>query len=158
MPILGVIAVAAGLGFVAYSLFSPYRVVIGFSKGVPYPLTVRKVGKLQNGDDAWLMPAAADAFEQMRDAAAAEGVTLYIASAFRSWDEQAVLKVKNIINGPQTAAPGYSNHQQGTTVDLDVGGWSGRVYLWLTQNAQRFGFRRTVASEPWHWEFVSANA
>jgi len=27
------------------------------------------------------------------------------------------------------------------------------VLRWLERNARRFGFRRTVPTEPWHWEW-----
>jgi hypothetical protein len=44
------------------------------------------------------------------------------------------------------AAPGYSNHQSGRALDLTVSSW-------LANNAARFGFKRTVPSEAWHYEF-----
>ena len=28
------------------------------------------------------------------------------------------------------------------------------VFRWLERHARRFGFRRTVRGEPWHWEYV----
>ena len=72
--------------------------------------------------------------------------------------------------GPNTAPPGYSNHQNGVALDLDVGsskfnysgtyngkaGWTNRktkIYEWLSKNAKTYGFVRTVRSEPWHWEY-----
>jgi LAS superfamily LD-carboxypeptidase LdcB len=29
------------------------------------------------------------------------------------------------------------------------------VLEWPDDNARRFGFRRTVRAEPWHWEYVA---
>jgi hypothetical protein len=49
------------------------------------------------------------------------------------------------------AEPGYSNHQSGEALDLNTA--ASGVYSWLVNNASRYGFYRTVPSEPWHWEF-----
>lgn len=156
----GVVIALLGAGVIGYALFSPYRVVVGFRKGRPYALTVRSVGHLTNGDRAWLELRTADAFEGLKRASYAAGVDLRISSAFRSWEEQAAMKAKRLIfGGPVTADPGYSNHQQGTTVDLDVNGSDGgRVRVFLDQNATSYGFYRTVPSENWHYEFTAANA
>jgi len=75
--------------------------------------------------------------------------------------------------GP-AAWPGTSNHESGLAVDinftkssLENGYWVnkskqdhpgkgfGVVYDWLESNAYKYGFRRTVESESWHWEFRS---
>ena len=32
------------------------------------------------------------------------------------------------------------------------------IYVWLSKNATRFGFLRTVSSEPWHWEYLPDKA
>lgn len=98
----------------------------------------------------------ASRFEAMRAAAVEAGVKLKLNSAFRSYAEQVRLYLKSFMPGEPTAAkPGFSNHQSGRAVDIAVGGTSSPVYLWLANNASKFGFRRTVASEPWHWELVS---
>jgi len=36
---------------------------------------------------------------------------------------------------------------------LDLNTANGAVFNWLNANAANFGFRRTVPSEPWHWEY-----
>lgn len=52
------------------------------------------------------------------------------------------------------AKPGWSNHQQGTTIDIPVNGAKrARVYGWLVARARGYGFYKTVASERWHWEW-----
>lgn len=155
----GLVIIGVGIAALGYALFSPYRAVLGFRAGKPFILTVRKIGKLTNGDDGWLQTDAADAFEAMRDAAARAGVQLRVSSAFRTWAEQAALKVRNMFKSYPTADPGYSNHQQGTTLDLDVNGYdSAEVQGWLKQNAALFGFYRTVPSENWHFEWTAGNA
>lgn len=94
-------------------------------------------------------------FEAMRAAAAADGITLRLNSGFRSYAEQAILYARSFLPGePVAAKPGFSNHQNGKAFDIDVKKDS--TYQWLADNATRFGFRRTVASERWHWEYLGA--
>ncbi|HLK99540.1 MAG TPA: M15 family metallopeptidase [Myxococcaceae bacterium] len=90
----------------------------------------------------------------MRAAAAAAGVQLQLNSAFRAMEEQREL-YQRYLNGTGNLAakPGFSNHQGGIAVDIATGGTTSRAYAWLAGNAERFGFVRTVPSEPWHWEF-----
>jgi hypothetical protein len=38
-------------------------------------------------------------------------------------------------------------------VDVNVGSTSSATYRWMAAHAAEFGFKRTVPSEPWHWEF-----
>lgn len=104
-----------------------------------------------------LVAPAAQAFERMRAAAAADRVTFQVNSAWRSNAEQADLRGK-YERGERSAvaAPvGYSNHEAGRAVDIESGGGTNAAFRWLTAHAHRFGFRRTVASEPWHWEFTA---
>ncbi len=108
-------------------------------------------------------------------AAARDGVTLQIVSAYRSFYEQASLKLGyKIVYGAGTAnqfsaEQGYSEHQLGTAVDfstpevkntfLDFA--TSTAYRWLTDNAYRYGFILSYPPnntyyqfEPWHWRFV----
>lgn len=93
----------------------------------------------------------ARAFEDMRAAAARDGVNIRIRSGFRSNAEQAEL-YRRYQNGTGNLAapPGHSNHQNGRALDLNTEDSS--VLNWLNRNGSRFGFARTVPSEPWHWE------
>jgi hypothetical protein len=117
----------------------------GYHKGQPSPLCVTKLDTLS------VECGTAVVFLEMRKAAAREGLTLRIVSGFRSMKEQQVLYSCHK-NGkcPVAAKPGYSHHQDGLALDLNAR--DSGVYDWLTRNAATFGFRRTVASEPWHWE------
>ena len=99
---------------------------------------------------------AADAFTQMRAAAAAGGVQLVVESAFRTFDQQAAL-YNAYTSGQRTdvaAPPVWSNHQGGTALDLVTERGTNAAYAWLVANAHLYGFKRTVPSEPWHWEFL----
>jgi zinc D-Ala-D-Ala carboxypeptidase len=97
---------------------------------------------------------AAAAFHRMHAAARAEGLRLWASSGYRTVREQYLLYERYRKGlGPRAARPGRSNHQRGTAVDLAVGNEDSPIYRWLTAHACRHGFRRTVPSEPWHWEY-----
>lgn len=112
----------------------------------------------------------------MIDAAAADGVTIYVKSAYRSFNEQDTLKgAYSVTYGSGanqfSADQGYSEHQLGTTVDLIAPGLGGELstkfdttpaYTWLLANAYKYGFVLSYPKgnayyiyEPWHWRFVS---
>ena len=158
-PVLIGGAVAVGAAAIWYFFFSKQRIVLGFNRGKPSFLTVLKLSvPQQNGDAAWLRADAAQAFEDMRAAAARDGVTLAVSSAFRSVEAQAFLYAQNRLRACfsttcQTALPGYSNHQQGTTLDVDTANGTNAAYRWLVANAKSYGFCRTVPHELHHWEF-----
>ena len=110
----------------------------------------------------------------MLNAAASDGVTLDVASAYRSFGEQSTLKsIYEMTYGSGankfSADQGYSEHQLGTAVDLttpDIGALtlkfaSSTSYAWLTANAYKYGFELSYPQknpyyifEPWHWRFV----
>jgi D-alanyl-D-alanine carboxypeptidase len=92
------------------------------------------------------------AFDRMRAAAARDGVTIRVVSGFRTMEhQQALYAAYRRGRGNLAARPGESNHQSGHALDLNTS--SPGVLRWLQRNAQRFGFRRTVPSEAWHWEW-----
>lgn len=125
------------------------EVVTGYRNGKPIELEVTEV------DGALVEVATARAFLAMREAAAdAEGVVLQVWSGFRSNENQARLydEWKAGVGNP-AARPGYSNHQSGRALDINLLGVPPETFAWLLKNAGRFGFRRTVAKEPWHWEY-----
>jgi MYXO-CTERM domain-containing protein len=99
--------------------------------------------------------ATAMAFNKMQRAAAKSGVKIYVVSGFRTMAEQKYLYhcyVTRSCNGGNLAAkPGYSNHQSGHALDLNAS--SPGVYSWLANHGGKYGFRRTVPSENWHWEY-----
>jgi LAS superfamily LD-carboxypeptidase LdcB len=52
------------------------------------------------------------------------------------------------------AVPGWSNHQSGTAIDIPGNGLKrAKVFPWLEANAAKYGFKRTVSSERWHYEY-----
>ncbi len=111
------------------------------------------------GDGFRLRNDAAQAFLAMRTRAAYDGRKLYVNSAFRTMEEQEELHSRyEDGTGNLAAKPGFSNHQGGIAVDIDVdGSFFSPTYQWLAANARAFGFVNTGAGfsqkEPWHWEF-----
>ncbi len=123
-----------------------------------------------------LTPAAAQAWQAMKVAAAGDGITLVLESAFRSVARQVdILRAK--LDAGQALAdalrlvapPGYSEHHTGCAVDI---GTPGSVALqeefetttafdWLQVHGARHGFGLSFprgnpqgySYEPWHWCF-----
>lgn len=113
----------------------------------------RKIGMIDvvTIDGKKVSKKTADAYFRMREAARRDGVHLSVVSGFRTYDEQAHLyRLYRAGRGNLAAPPGHSNHQNGWALDLNTHGAG--VYRWLNRNARRFGFKRTVPSEKWHWE------
>jgi hypothetical protein len=92
-----------------------------------------------------MRPDVALAFDRLAAAAARDGISLLVVSAFRSSAEQARLFAAH--PDPRwVAPPGRSLHRLGT--ELDLGPAS--AYGWLAANAPRFGFAMRYRWEPWH--------
>ena len=121
----------------------------------PYPATGYRRGrpmKLQLIQVGWaeVEIETARAFFAMRDAAAADGIELVIRSGWRSQEQQAWLyQAWRLGLGNRAAKPGHSNHQAGRALDIYI---DEPTLAWLEKHARRYGFRRTVRKEPWHWE------
>lgn len=113
--------------------------------------------------------------KEMLDAAKKINVTLYVKSAYRSFDEQkAVKSAYTVVYGKGSANTfsadqGYSEHQLGTTADFTTAGVNGSLngfekttaYLWMQFNAYKYGFVLSYPAnnsyyifEPWHWRYV----
>lgn len=106
------------------------------------------------GDSVELMPlksapghrlasAAARAF----DAAAEQSSAPRVTSSFRTREQQERLYALYLAGkGNLAARPGTSLHESGLAVDArGTPEWEAAML--------RNGFKRTVSSEPWHWEF-----
>ena len=121
----------------------------GYTSGKAFAITVVTVdGKKVEKDTA-------NAYYVMAQAAASAGVNLKIVSGFRTMAEQQYLYncyVNCSCNSCNLAAkPGYSNHQSGHALDLNTS--TGGVLTWLNAHGGSYGFKRTVPSEAWHWEW-----
>ncbi|HEY0961546.1 MAG TPA: M15 family metallopeptidase [Pseudomonadales bacterium] len=114
------------------------------------------------------------AWTAMKDAAARDGVTLQLVSAFRSIAYQRDLIQRKLARGDSitailavNAAPGFSEHHTGRALDIGTPGFThleiefeqSPAFAWLTSHAHDFGFRMSfprgnpygVQYEPWHW-------
>jgi LAS superfamily LD-carboxypeptidase LdcB len=61
--------------------------------------------------------------------------------------------------GNLAAKPGYSNHQNGISVDIGgINGYGTKAFKWMQQNAGRYGFINDVRGEFWHWTYRGRTA
>ncbi len=113
---------------------------------------------------------------RMLTAATQQGIDIKVASAFRSFEEQADLKARYKVTygsgaNAFSADQGYSEHQLGTTLDFTTTKTLGSfdkfkttpAYTWLKAHAHEYGFvlsypegNTYYISEPWHWRFVGS--
>lgn len=120
----------------------------GYRNGKAFRIRVTQIGWAE------VEVATAKAFRKMARAAERDGLALMIRSGFRSHERQRELyRAWRAGWGNRAARPGFSNHESGHALDIDV---DGGVLSWLRRNGRRFGFHQTVRGEPWHWEFKGA--
>lgn len=126
------------------------------------------------GREFHLIPQAADAWRNMKQAAQEDGIVIEIVSAFRSLERQAdIIRAKLAKDMPidtiltLSAPPGYSEHHTGRAVDINTPGCEATeepfeqtdAFRWLVQYAGSFGFTMSYPRgnalgfiyEPWHW-------
>jgi D-alanyl-D-alanine carboxypeptidase len=126
------------------------------------------------GRDQRLTPDAAARWQAMQAAAAQQGVSLLLVSAFRSVDYQRKIWERKLAAGESvaqilraSAPPGYSEHHTGRAIDLTASGCDTLTeefegtpeFAWLVAHAGAFGFsmpysrhnRYGFIYEPWHW-------
>jgi len=127
--------------------------------------------------ELWLREEALIQLEMLWQEALAEGVTLTIISAYRSYDYQQSLFQNYATNYGEeeanrfSARAGQSEHQLGTTVDF--GGTAVDLKAayaeteqgrWLAENAYKYGFAMSYPQgkeeitgyifEPWHYRYI----
>jgi hypothetical protein len=124
-----------------------------------------------------LRKEAALALDNLKDAARDAGISMPVASAYRSYALQETLyndyvkKDGKAKADTYSARPGYSEHQTGLAVDfspIDDAFKDSSQYEWLVKNAHRFGFvlrypegKDSVTGytfEPWHWRYIGVEA
>jgi len=120
---------------------------------------------------------AAEALTRLSRAAAAEGVTLLISSAYRSYEYQKDLFNRYAQRDGEEAASRYSaragtsQHQLGTTVDFGSISDSfaeSEAGIWMRENAGDFGWSLSYPRgyedetgyrwESWHWRWIGRDA
>lgn len=127
--------------------------------GVPVDLAAYSNGRIPRdalqpvGDTGHrLWAPAAQSFENLLSAAAADGVAIGVTDSYRSYDVQVdVVRRKGLYSqGGLGAKPGTSQHGWGMAVDLDL---NASAQAWMRTNAARYGFVEDTPREPWHWAF-----
>ena len=130
-----------------------------------------------DGANEGLTKEAAEAFEQMREDAAQQGLDIKAVSGFRGKQRQELLFSDQVAEkgSPEAAAkisapPGHSEHHTGLAVDvgnnqnasLNESWQNTNEYKWMQQNARKYGYELSfpkgnsqgVNYEPWHWRFT----
>jgi D-alanyl-D-alanine carboxypeptidase len=142
------------LGILALGLNAPNadaRTVTGYAHGQKTRIQLVEVSGVE------LELATARAFRTMAKAARKAGIDIAIRSGFRSHEKQKELYRDYKRGwGHLAARPGYSNHQNGKALDIYITDY--RVYEWLKGHAAKYGFKRTVRREAWHWEYTGGTA
>ncbi len=107
----------------------------------------------QAGSNHRLHAPAAASWNNLVEAARADGFELRITDSYRSYEQQVDLANRKGLysQGGYAATPGKSNHGWGLAVDADVR--DPAMQQWLQVNGPRFGWVESVPREPWHWEF-----
>jgi zinc D-Ala-D-Ala carboxypeptidase len=124
-----------------------------------------------------LRSVAYAALRKMDAASRADGVTLLVSSAFRSYEYQVGLFDRNVKElGKAEAAlvsamPGHSQHQLGTAIDfgsITDAFAETKASRWLEANAARFGFSLSYPRgmtaitgykwESWHYRYIGGAA
>ncbi len=126
-----------------------------------------------------LVPAAAQAWLELKCAAQQDGVNVELVSAFRSIERQIDIIRNKLAHGTPidtiltlSAPPGYSEHHSGCAVDINTPGCMPTeepfedtdAFRWLSAHAGRFGFTLSYPRgnalgfiyEPWHWCYQPA--
>ena len=113
------------------------------------------------------------AFDEMQEAAAEEGIKLWVQSGFRTYDRQEELynRYANEHGADYaeeySARPGYSEHQTGLSFDVNEAGTNfeeTKEGVWIDEHAHEYGFiirfpegKKDFTGyefEPWHLRYV----
>ncbi len=136
-------------------------------------LIVNKTYALPPDYNPGVDPDAQAAFDKMQSAASEEGLNIYISSGFRSYDYQAGLYERYVLDSGKaeadrySARPGHSEHQTGLAFDLntiDMSFADTDEYEWVKKNCADYGFIIRYPEdgeeitgymyEPWHLRYL----
>ena len=139
-------------------------------------LIANKTYPLPSDYDPGVDEDAMSAFTEMQQAAYQDGISLYIASGYRSYYTQKNLYENYVARDGQQAAdtysarPGYSEHQTGLAFDLnsvDASFADTPEGKWVAENCYKYGFiirypqgKSAITGymyEPWHIRYLGVN-
>ena len=136
-------------------------------------LIVNKTYSLPSNYNPGTIAKAQNAFDEMAQAAAADGITLFVNSGFRTYQEQ-----EELYNGyaqergtgeadKVSSRPGHSEHQTGLTFDVNTTELSFEgtpEAVWLAKHCAEYGFiirypkgkedETGYIYEPWHIRYL----
>jgi LAS superfamily LD-carboxypeptidase LdcB len=136
--------------------------------------TIDRAFGFQSGRTYEIHADAGRHLKRLLEDAKEDGLSILVASSYRSFDTQTTLKSGYSVKygtgaNAFSADQGFSEHQLGTAVDFTtptVGGTfvgfdKSKEYEWLTHNAWKYGFILSYPKgntyyryESWHWRFV----
>lgn len=132
--------------------------------------------------DEIIYPDLQDMFDTMRE----NGIYPTVSEGYRTYDEQCQM-MQNYIDeyisqgysqneakklaSQWVAKPNYSEHETGLAIDINADKECGtndtEIYLWLAENAHKFGFILRypqdkeditgITYEPWHYRYIGKN-
>lgn len=129
----------------------------------------------RRGEQYYLRRESLDYLRRMWAAAAEDGVSLTVTSAYRSYDTQVATfnywaaKDGEAKANTYSARAGQSEHQLGTTLDFNIDTSAGAAqHAWLAARAHDFGFAMSYPKgaqdvtgykyEPWHYRYIGVDA
>lgn len=127
----------------------------------------------QDYDPAGLTDEALEAWNELYDAAAADGISLFRLSDYRDYGTQDIIYNRYVEQrgresaDTDSARPGFSEHQTGMAIDINSVEESfidTEAGQWLNNNAYKYGWTLRYPKgqeadtgyvyEPWHYRFV----
>ena len=124
-------------------------------------------------DPGAIKDEAKNAFEEMREAASKDKITLWIQSGYRSYKTQEELYNNYVKQSGKekadtfSARPGFSEHQSGLAMDLNIidSSFEGtKEAIWIENNCYKYGFiirypknKQHITGykyEPWHIRYL----
>ena len=136
-----------------------HGIVIGGGANCPGASADQVVG-IPGEPGKYLLPSAASNYVRMRQAAANDGITLRITSAWRSqatqeaiWERHNcdVTGCRGTVARPCSKGGSGSNHNGGVAVDIAGSSRGSTIYNWLKANGGRFNFYNNLPNDPVHW-------
>ena len=135
-------------------------------------------------ENIYLRPEAAAALEDLFEAAAQDGITLYATSGYRSYSTQKAIFERKLERmdekqaNASVAKPGYSEHQTGLAMDIEGETTKGTGLteafgespegIWMAEHCAEYGFiirypkgKTSITGyiyEPWHLRYVGKEA
>lgn len=135
-------------------------------------------------ENIYMRPEAATALEDLFEAAAQDGITLYATSGYRSYSTQKAIFERKLERmdekqaNASVAKPGYSEHQTGLAMDIEGETTKGTGLteafgespegIWTAEHCAEYGFiirypkgKTNITGyiyEPWHLRYVGKEA